>query len=119
MPKGAYKRQNTNYDNFMSMIKLHGMKDECLIWPFGLDTNGYGCCFVKGKQRNVHPLALEYKLGRPILPGLCACHIPVKCHNRACFAPAHLYEATQTQNKLDQIEDETIPYGEKGGNHIL
>lgn len=92
------------YDNFLTMVKEHGDIDSCLLWPFGLNKNGYPNVMVDGKQMRVNRLALEYKLGRAISPGLQSCHT---CRYRHCFAPAHLYEGTQKQNCFDKIADQT------------
>jgi hypothetical protein len=95
------------YEYFLTAIKEHGDKDECLLWPHALNK-GYGIC----NHKKVHRLALEYKLNRPIEPGLFSCH---KCVNKHCFNPKHLYEGTQLDNMGDAVVDGTSTFGEKNG----
>jgi hypothetical protein len=112
-------KEITYYDEMLIMLKEHGMKDECLLWPYAIGNDGYGRVRYNGKTVKVNRIALEYKLGRSILPKLYACHEPIICHNCICFAMAHLYEGTSKQNTFDQIADGTMIYGEKCGTHKL
>lgn len=76
-------------------------ENECWLYLGGTNKNGYGQ--IGGGRRSkergyVHKLVLEQKLGRPLRPGLEACHT---CHVRACCNPNHLYEGTHSQNQGD------------------
>jgi hypothetical protein len=51
-------------------------------------------------MQRVNRVALEQKLGRPLLPGMQALHT---CDNPPCRNPEHLYEGTQKQNIADVL----------------
>ena len=108
----------TRYEYFLTAIKEHGDKDECLLWPFAKNKDGYGYVWNGKSNCRINRLSLEYKLNRPITFKLLACHT---CHTRHCFAQAHLYEGTSKQNRFDMIADETIPIqtGDKNNNAII
>ena len=52
-----------------------------------------------------HRVALEQKLGRPLLPGMQANH---HCDDRACIEHRHLYEGTQQQNVQDMWDRKRV-----------
>ena len=70
----------------------------CLTWPNSRGSQGYGFVYIDGRQKKVHRLALERKLGRPIQPGLLACH---HCDCTSCVNSEHLYEGTISDNLRD------------------
>lgn len=57
-------------------------------------------------------VSLELALGRPLAPGLYACHT---CDNPPCVNPVHLYEGTATRNMRDAVERRRIAFGERHG----
>lgn len=61
-------------------------------------SSGYSQVSVNGKQVYRHRLVLEQKLGRPIHPGMLACH---HCDVRNCIESEHLYEGTYSTNHQD------------------
>lgn len=69
---------------------------DCVPWTGYVDANGYG----KSGGVWAHRAALERKLGRPITPGMDACHT---CDVRVCVNEDHLYEGTRRQNILDSV----------------
>ena len=77
--------------------------DECLLWPFAVDEDGYGRVpyRIDGKQTRVgaHRLAFKFIYGRwPEPNALHACDTP------GCFNPRHIYEGTILQNQRDMAE---------------
>ncbi len=71
---------------------------ECLIADVGTFNDGYPIKNIRGRKVRLHRQVLEQKLGRKILPGMCALH---KCHIRACINLDHLYEGSHRDNMDD------------------
>lgn len=89
----------TNYELFWQLVTQ--VTDTCIMWPRGTSKAGYGQVCYQYKRMYVHRMALEYKLGRPLLPGMYACHT---CDNPPCFNPAHLFEGSQGVNTEDMVQ---------------
>lgn len=79
--------------------------DECILWPFGLATNGYGHTQFNGRKRGVHRivLILTTKIDPPNMD---AAHGP--CHIRSCVNPRHLSWKTCQENTHDMKRDGTV-----------
>lgn len=79
------------------------MSTPCRIWTgyvmFAKGQPRHGYMNVEGTPKGVHRIALEYKLGRPIKPGLLACH---RCDVMTCVNPDHIYEGTRQDNADDR-----------------
>lgn len=72
--------------------------DECVLWEYLKTPTGYGRISRSKKEqpRGVHRIALEYKLGRPVKPGMETIHSD-KCP-RNCYNLNHLREGTHAEN---------------------
>jgi HNH endonuclease len=85
----------------------------CIETDWQRHPKGYGYKYVgkspNGNSRYVkaHVVALEEKLGRPLLPGMQSNHY---CDNPPCIQPEHLYEGTQAQNIKDSLERGRRPW---------
>lgn len=69
--------------------------DDCIVWPFGKDKDGYG---VLPPNRRVHQVACELHGPKPH-PKMEAAH---SCHNPSCFNPRHLSWKTRLKNEQEK-----------------
>lgn len=82
---------------------------DCLLWPFGKLSNGYGSLMHNGHRRTAHSLMCELAHG-PAPDGTEAAH---NCGVRACCNPNHLRWATGLENAADRLAHGTDARGEK------
>lgn len=87
--------------------------DDCLIWPFGRDSYGYGRIELGEGSALVHRRACEEVHGAPPEePDIQAAH---NCGNGhlGCCNPKHLRWATRYDNSMDRIKHGTHNRGER------
>ena len=87
--------------------------DDCALWTFAKDRDGYGMLHVGKAKRMAHREAWERYNGRSVGAGLIIAHSPNVCHNPSCINPLHLREATHLENQDDRILDDTHTNGER------
>jgi hypothetical protein len=90
--------------------------DECLLWPYGKMTGGYGCLWSDGRTNHVHRLVCIRVYGEPPTAEHEAAH---SCNVHACVNPRHLRWDTRKGNEADKILHGTSNRGERNGNAKL
>lgn len=89
--------------------------DECLIWPFARNAQGYARHRVNGRVTSAPRVVCELTSGTaPTTEHVCA-H---SCGNGhlGCVNPKHLRWATHKENNADKFTHGTIARGERNGN---
>jgi HNH endonuclease len=71
--------------------------NNCLLWPFGIGSHGYGAY----ADTTVPRFVCNAVYGPPPFPRAEAAH---SCHVRACVNPRHLRWATRQQNEDDKLQ---------------
>jgi len=92
--------------------------DDCLIWPFNLNQNGYGQVAIDGKKHIVSRLLCSDAHGAPPSPQHEAAHSCGKGH-LACVTKSHVSWKTSKQNKDDMIIHGTVNRGVRNGQSKL
>lgn len=90
--------------------------DGCRIWPYPLNSSGYGRITVDGRLQTVHALTCERWRGPRPFPKAEAAH---SCGVSSCWAGEHLRWATSKENHADKIDHGTVNRGEANGRAKL
>lgn len=94
---------------FWAHVDTSGGLLACWPWTGNVNDSGYGRISLGGGRiLYTHRAALELHLGRPIGPGLLACHA---CDNPSCCNPAHLFEGSVLDNNRDAVAKGRKPMG--------
>ncbi|WP_367647038.1 HNH endonuclease [Achromobacter deleyi] len=94
---------------YVADVALKHESDDCLIWPFGTDSRGYGQVRFKGRQDRSHRVVCWLFHGAPSGGKTDAAH---SCGNRLCVNPRHLSWKTHRENEADKVAHGTIIRGE-------
>ncbi len=90
---------------------LLSVTDECIIWPFSIDSAGYPSMGIEGhKTGRVHRIVCQKTHGDAPKGFYDASH---SCGNRKCINKRHLRWATRAENAEDKRLHGTLPFGEK------
>lgn len=87
--------------------------DECILWPYGTDANGYAQLVTHDELSNyVHRRLCHLKHGAPPTPGHQAAH---SCGNGhlGCVNWKHVRWATRKENEADKLAHGTRQAGAK------
>jgi hypothetical protein len=85
------------------LAHLDDETDECVLWPFGKEADGYG---VVPLNRRAHILVCIMSYG-PRPPGAEVLH---SCDNAACFNKRHVWWGTHQENEDEKTARGRRPY---------
>lgn len=115
---GPAKTPNGEALRYFREVVLTYEGDECLPWPYGRVSGGYGKIWHEGKTHLVHRLVCEEVNGPPPTRGHDSAHSCGSGH-LACVAPRHLSWKTKAENESDKLVHGTHCRGERNGNAKL
>lgn len=97
--------------NFVDLA-LNYQGNDCLMWPYAKNRQGYGYVKVNGKDVSVHRLICRRAHGDPPVESMHAAH---SCGRGSlgCVNPRHLRWATRLENDSDKDKHGTRLRGEK------
>ena len=84
--------------------------DNCILWPFGLTTAGYGSIVYDGRQTYAHVVSCEMNRETRTPAGKEVAH---SCGVPVCVNPRHLRFATRKENQADRLLHGTTVRGEQ------
>lgn len=99
---------------FILEVALLHTGDECLIWPFANNGEGYGKVWVDGRRTGSHRYVCELVNGPPPTAEHEAAHSCGRGHI-GCISPGHLSWKTSAENKADKLIHGTHNRGERNG----
>lgn len=105
-------------DVFYNEIAVAFGGDECLIWPFARNPNGYPRVYQNGGKKYAHRVICEKvhgagPEGKPDVAHSCG------NGHLGCVNPKHLRWATKRENTQDTVLHGTKSRGERHGNSKL
>lgn len=107
--RSPYMAKHELDSSFWSKVDKSG---DCWLWTGYRMPSGYGRHTINGKEYLTHRLALEWRIGSRIPPGLCACH---RCDVPSCVNPDHLWVGTRRENMIDRTSKGRQAKGETSG----
>src|SRR6266404_618895 len=99
-----------------SFLRAHAAYggDDCLIWPFGKSSDGYGIARIGGVRKQASRWMCVLAHGEPPSPDHDAAHSCGRGH-LGCVNPRHLRWATRVENVDDCEIHGTMSRGERHG----
>lgn len=112
------KKPNTLLDQLHALVN-GPPTNECLLFPGGINTDGYARICVQGVLIYAHRLAWSLHNNQEIPAGLMVLHGKDRaCVSRACCNPRHLRLGTAQDNMDDRERDGTVPRGDAHGSRL-
>lgn len=101
-PNVNLRTKYPDVERFYQEVVLPYRGDDCLIWPYERDGNGYGRMRLDGKQVFIHRRACRDTYGPPPSDAHVAAH---QCGNGhlGCCAPNHVTFCTYKENSLHNV----------------
>lgn len=101
-----------------AFLRQHATADtnDCILWPFGLDSDGYGQMQIDGTSMTASRAMCILAHGEPPFPDAQSAH---RCTAHACINPNHLRWATVVENHADKRAHGTMAEGERHGRAKL
>lgn len=106
----------THFDDFRRLAAI--VSGDCVEWPHGTFTGGYGRVRYRGRSHRVHRLALQLVSSAPDDKPLA---IHGDCHNRLCMnaLAGHVRWGSAVENMADRRRDGTSTVGTQNGRAKL
>ncbi len=95
---------------------VNATTDECIMWPYAVNAQGYGIATVDGVQRNANNQMCRLAHGEPFSIWRDAAH---SCGVPGCVNPRHLRWATRRENMADKRLHGTSNIGERNGKTTI
>jgi len=101
-------------EKFLKEVALLFKGDECLVWPYAKNKDGYGEIRHNGKSAKVNRVICEE------INGFAPSRLHESAHScgnghTGCCNPNHLRWATKAENQLDRTIHGTANIGERNG----
>lgn len=96
-------------NKFVQEASLKSDVEECIIWPFGKNSEGRGRVNIGGNPQNADVAVLTAAKGEKPTPWHECCH---SCGNGhlGCVNPLHMYWGTRKENVADAIAHGTARF---------
>lgn len=111
-PLGTPSREYGKTRRFLFDVAIGYDRDDCLVWPYARNPQGYAKMSFEGRTTRVHQIVCEIVHGQRPASKRDVAH---SCGNGhlGCVNPRHLRWATRRENVMDRVLHHTDNRGEK------